>query len=156
MRLNGEEVVYSRCMKQEAVGVPDWEELDWKETPYPGVFLFKLAEEINPENPDMPFFSVFALKVNPNSQIPRHLHKREPEWREQINFQEPGDFEILRANNSQRILNELLTITIEPYEVFGIKNHGLRPLFLTSRMIPGFTGYDEIEEVNEQVSGSQA
>ena len=143
-------------MTHETVGPPDWEALFWEETPYPGVFVFKLDEKINLENPDMPLFSVFALKVNPNSQIPRHIHKREPGWREQIASDEPGNFEILRENGSERILNEFLVLTIKPYEVFGIKNHGLRPLFFTSRMVPGFTGYEEIEEINQQGVDSQA
>ncbi|MBI4092135.1 MAG: hypothetical protein HY427_02965 [Candidatus Levybacteria bacterium] len=143
-------------MARETVGTPDWEALFWEETPYPGVFVFKLDEEINPENPDMPLLSVFALKVNPNSQIPRHIHKREPEWREQVTSYEPGDFEILRADGSEKISSELLVITIKPYEVFGVINNGPRPLFFTSRMVPGFTGYEEIEEINQQGVDSQA
>ena len=41
-------------MSQEKLGSTDWERLPWEETPYPGVFLFKLEEEIDPENPAIP------------------------------------------------------------------------------------------------------
>jgi hypothetical protein len=144
------------AMAQETVGSSDWERFDWQETPYPGVFLFKLSEGFDPENPNIPIFSSFALKVNPGSRIPRHFHKREPNWREQINFQGAGDFEILRADGSEKASDKLLVITIKSYEVFGVKNRGLSPLFFTSTMKPGFTGYQEIEEVNDQDADSRA
>lgn len=135
-------------MARETVGLPDWKRLDWQETPYPGVFLFRLDEEPDPANPNVPLSSMFAMKVNPNSSIPRHIHKRGPEWREKIVFGEPGNFEILRENGQERILNGLLVIVIKPYEVFGLNNHGAKPLYFTSSMKPGFTGYEEIEEVD--------
>src|SRR3989338_6549879 len=116
-------------MTHETVGPPDWEALFWEETPYPGVFVFKLDEKINLENPDMPLLSVFALKVNPNSQIPRHIHKREPEWREQVTSYEPGNFEILRESSSEEVSNGVLRNTIKPREVFGVINNGPRPLY---------------------------
>lgn len=134
-------------MTCETVEPPDWEKIDWRQTPYMGVFLFKLNEITDPINPDVPLFSVFALKVEPGYSIPRHIHKRETGWREQIVFSKPGDFEILRENDSQKVLGKLSVITIKPYEVFGLENHGLQPLFFTSYMKPGFTGYEEIEEV---------
>ena len=135
-------------MARETVGPPDWEKLPWETTPYKGVSLFKLDEKLDPANPDVPLFSVFALKVQPGFLIPRHIHKRGPNWREEINFQEVGDFEILREDCSEKVSSELLIITIKPYEVFGVNNYGLRRLFFTSRMVPGFTGYQEIEEVD--------
>ena len=136
-------------MAREIVGPRDWEKLPWETTPYEGVFLFKLEEELDPANPNIPLFSVFALKVNPNYQIPRHIHEREPGWREYISSEEVGDFEILHANGSEKVSGELLVRTIKPYEPFGFKNDGLRPYHFTSRMVPGFTGYQEIHEVDE-------
>lgn len=138
-------------MASETVGAPDWEKLPWEETPYSGVFLFKLGEKPDPANPDVPLFSVFALKVGPGSSIPRHIHKREPEWREQVVFGKSGTFEILREDSSEIISNNSLIITIRPYEVFGLKNLGEGPLLFTSSMKPGFTGYQEIEEVEEVI-----
>lgn len=135
-------------MAREAVGPPDWEKLPWETTPYPGVFLFKLDEEPDPANPDVPLFSVFALKVDPGSLIPPHIHKREPGWLETLTFSESGDCKILRIGSSERILTPS-TLTIKPYEPFGLENYGLQHYHFTSRMVPGFTGYQEIEEVRE-------
>lgn len=143
-------------MARETVGPPDWEKRDWEKTPYDGVYIYTLNEKPDPQNPEIPLYSFYALKVNPGASIPRHIHEREPEWRETISLEEPGDFEILRAEDSQRVLGERLALTNRPYEVFGIINRDSRPLFFTSRMIPGFTGYQEIEEVKQQDAGSQA
>lgn len=136
-------------MRHEAVGSPDWEAFPWETTPYEGVFISLLEERPDPQNPDIPLHSLYAVRLNPASILQRHIHKREPEWREYINSYEPGDFEILRADGSEKVSSELLVITIKPYEVFGLENHGFQPLFFTSRMVPGFTGYQEIEEVEE-------
>jgi hypothetical protein len=135
--------------------MPDWEKLTWENTPYPGVFLSKLAEECDPANPNVPLFSVFALRVGPGYSVPRHIHKRELEWREKIVLPQGGNFEILRVDGSERILNTPLDVIVKPYEVFGLTNHGLRPFFFTSNMRPGFTGYGEIEEI-KQSADSQA
>lgn len=136
-------------MPQEKLGLPDWEKLDWQKTPYSGVFLYLLDEKPNPENPAIPLSSSFALKVDPASSIPRHIHKREPEWRENLTFPGGGNFEISRVDGPEIILNVPLTLTIKPNEAFGLKNHSSRPLFFTSVMKPGFTGYEEIEEIEE-------
>lgn len=136
-------------MARETVEPRDWEALPWEITPYKGVFLFKLEEEPDPSNLDVPLFSVFALKVRPGSSIPRHIHKRDPEWREYITSEEVGDFEILHAVGSEKVSGKLLVRTIKPYEVFGVENYDFRPLYFTSRMVPGFTGYQEIEEVEK-------
>ncbi|OGH12923.1 MAG: hypothetical protein A2776_02420 [Candidatus Levybacteria bacterium RIFCSPHIGHO2_01_FULL_40_10] len=134
-------------MAREAAGPRNWEALPWKTTPYEGVSISLLNERLDLQNPDVPLRSLYAVRLNPAAILRRHIHKREPNWREEITFQEMGDFEILRADGSEKVSNELLVITIKPYEVFGLNNYGLRPLFFTSRMVPGFTGYQEIEEI---------
>ncbi len=134
-------------MAREIVGAPDWEKLDWQETPYEGVFVNKLEEIINPDNPRVPFSTTMAVKVDPGASIPLHYHLREIEWREKLSFPPFGDFEILKVSGPQS-LPGIRNLTIIAGEILGLKNNDFRPLFFTSRMTPGFTGYDEIKEIS--------
>lgn len=134
-------------MAHEKLGTPNWEALPWEQTPYSGVSICLLSEGVKLQDSDIPSHSLYAVRLDPASTLRRHIHKREPNWREEVTLPEDGDFIILRADESMRALGKQLVVTIRPYEVFGIENYGMRPLFFTSKMTPGFTGYQEIEEV---------
>lgn len=128
--------------------LPDWEKIVWEPTPYEGVFISKIEEESDPNNPNIPLFTVMALKIEPEGSIPLHRHKREPEWREIITFPKGGNFEIKGINGSMAISgNQELAITISANQAFGLRNRDSKPLLFHSTMKPGFTGYEEIEEV---------
>lgn len=126
----------------------DWERLSWQETPYPGVFVFPLHEEPNPKSTRVPLSTLIAVRVNPGCSIPLHRHNRESSWREILTFPKNTSFEIYRIGGSEQVSNSIpLILVIGAGEAFGLKNNGQRPLFFSSEMQPGFTGYEEIEEV---------
>lgn len=128
---------------------PDWEKLPWQETPYPGVFISLLREEPSPKNPKVPLLTLMAVRVDSGCSIPLHRHNRELSWGEELTFPPGSNFEIYRIRSFKRISNATsLTFTITAGEAFGLKNNGQRPLFFSSEMKPGFTGYEEIEEIN--------
>lgn len=69
-------------------------------------------------------------------------------WQETLTLLGGGNLAITRDETSQVILtNEPVTLSIEVGEVFGLKNNSLGKLYFYSRMHPGFTGYEEIEEI---------
>jgi len=124
-----------------------WETISWRETPYKGVFLSKIEEEFYPKT-KIPKCTVMALKIDPNCLIPRHIHKRESNWQETITLPEGGNFEILDRGGSKKVSTKhQFSKTVRAREVFGISNLDATPLYFYSRMEPGFTGYDEIEEI---------
>lgn len=128
----------------------DWEQIVWEKTPYEGVFIFRLDEQPDPRNSTIPKYTIMALKVDPTFSIPLHRHKREPEWREVITFPRGGNFEIKGANGSTKISgNHEFTTVVSANQAFGLRNTDTKPLFFYSTMKPGFTGYDEIEEINK-------
>lgn len=126
----------------------DWEETPWEATPYNGVFVWRIKEEPDPDNPNVPKFTVMAVKVEPGKSIPLHRHNRKPGWEENLTFPQGGEFEIQRGGGLETISTAtLFAITIRPLEVFGLKNNSQKVLYFLSNMKPGFTGYQEIEEV---------
>ncbi len=127
----------------------DWEKLAWEQTPYQGVFLHKVEEELDPDNSAVPKYTIMALKLNSLANIPPHRHNRESGWTETIVLPHGGQFDILDSNGSKKILTRLLfSVVIHVGEVFGIRNTKISgPLYFYSIMRPGFTGYQEIEEV---------
>lgn len=128
----------------------DWEQIVWEKTPYEGVFIFRLDEQPDPRNSTIPKYTIMALKVDPTFSIPLHRHKREPKWRETLTFPKGGNFEIKGADGSTKISgNPEFTIVVFANQAFGLTNRGSEPLFFYSRMQPGFTGYQEIEEINK-------
>lgn len=128
--------------------IPDWEKLIWQEAPYPGVYVSLVHEEPDPENPRVPLSTLMAVRVDQGCSIPLHRHNREPSWREVLTFPESSYFEIYRIDGLEQVLNTApLTLAIETGEAFGLKNLNLRPLFFSSEMKPGFSGYEEIEEI---------
>lgn len=125
-----------------------WEKLAWQEAPYPGVFISLLDEKSNPENPKVPLSTLMAVRVDPDCSIPLHRHNRELSWREVLTFPASSYFEIYRIGGLEQVSNTTsLTLTIGAGEAFGLKNLNLRPLFFSSEMKPGFSGYEEIEEI---------
>lgn len=127
----------------------EWEKIPWEKTPYQGVFIFRVDEERDPDNLNVPAYTLMALKVNPNHSIPLHKHNRGPEWTETLTFPEGGSFEAKGINGSIEISgNNEFTITIHANQAFGLTNRSPKQLFFYSRMKPGFTGYQEIEEIN--------
>lgn len=128
----------------------DWEKIAWEPTPYRGVFIFRLDEESDSDNPKIPKYTIMALKVDPNCSIPLHKHNREPGWTETLTFPKGGNFEIKGTNGSTEISgNHEFTIVVSANQAFGLRNENPKPLFFFSRMEPGFTGYAEIEEVKK-------
>lgn len=125
-----------------------WEKIPWEKTPYDGVFVYSIKEEPDPGNPSIPKFTVMAVKVEPGKSIPLHRHNREPGWRETLTFPQGGEFEIKREGDLETISgNKPVTLTIRPREIFGLKNNSPEALCFQSNMKPGFTGYQEIEEI---------
>lgn len=128
----------------------DFASIDWEQTPYEGVSISLIDEEPDPNNPKIPRYTLMAIRIEPGSTIPLHRHKREPDWTEIITFPRGGNFEIYRIGASEIVLNDNpMVLRISAYEAFGLTNKNLlERLFFYSRMQPGFTGYEEIEEVN--------
>lgn len=135
-------------MSQERLEPADWEKLPWQETPYPGVFLSLLNLKPNPQNPKIPLSTIHAIRIDPESSIPLHRHKREPEWLETFYFPATCDLEISGTLGTERVLTPL-TFSIDTYEIVKFTNRNNTPLYFTSSMNPGFTGYQEIEEITE-------
>lgn len=127
----------------------EWEKILWEQTPYRGVFIHKIEEELNSSNPNIPLFTVMALKLKPRAVIPLHRHNRELGWTETITLPGGSRVEIKDSRGSREINSQRsFAITIEAGEIFGLKNMSLlQSLYFVSRMEPGFTGYEEIEEV---------
>lgn len=129
----------------------DWEKLAWEKTPYEKVFISKIEEKQDPNNPNMPLYTVFALKIESEAQIPLHRHNRELGWTETITLPNGGWFETKSGPKSNKIKTKKpFTIVIKTGEIFGIKNMDpVQPLYFFSTMKPGFTGYAEIEQVKK-------
>ena len=129
----------------------DWEKLAWEKTPYEGVFLHKVEEELDPDNSSVPKYTIMALKLNPLANIPPHRHNREFDWTETITLPNGGWFETKSDHKSKKIKTENpFTIVIKTDEIFGLKNMDpLQPLYFFSTMKPGFMGYAEIEEIKQ-------
>lgn len=127
----------------------DWEKILWEQTPYRGVFIYKAEEQQDPSDPNIPLFTIMALKMKPQSTIPLHRHNRKTGWVETITFPNGGWFETRFDQEGKKVkTKEPFTIIIQAGETFGIKNMDLfQPLYFFSRMEPGFTGYAEIEEI---------
>lgn len=127
----------------------EWERLPWETTPYKGVFIHKIKEKPDPANPDIPLFTIMALKIEPKSAIPLHRHNRETGWTETIALPNGGFIETENGRESKQVKTEnLFTVVIRAGEIFGLKNMDpLNSLYFFSTMKPGFTGYQEIEEV---------
>lgn len=127
----------------------EWKNLDWGKTPYENVFISKIKEEQNPNKPNIPLYTVIALKIESGAKIPLHRHNRELGWTEIITLPNGGWFETKSDQKGRRIKTKNpFTITIKAAEIFGIKNMDpLQPLYFFSTMRPGFTGYEEIEEI---------
>lgn len=135
--------------QERPISLPDWEKIPWGETPYKDVFIHKIEEKQNPNNPTMPLYTVMALKIESGAEIPLHKHNREQDWTETIIFPNGGEFEIKSDQKFRKIrTKDLFAIVIKAGEIFGLKNADLlQPLHFLSRMEPGFTGYAEIEEI---------
>lgn len=129
----------------------DWEHVPWEETPYKGVFIYKVVEESNPSDPNIPLFTIMALKLQPQAIILPHRHNRETGWTETITLPTGGWFETKNGQKSKEIkTKESLAIVIKAGDIFGLKNMDpLQPLYFFSTMKPGFTGYAEIEEIKQ-------
>lgn len=127
----------------------DWEMPDWKKTPYPGVFILTLLEKPDPENPNVPLSTVMVVRVDPGRSIPLHIHRREPSWTEILTFPEGGNFTIHRIDGSEEISNsdDPFILTIGSMRAFGLTNNDASSLFFSSKMEPGFIGYEEIEMI---------
>lgn len=129
----------------------DWEKIVWEQTPYRGVFIYKVEEEQDPSNPNIPLYTVMALEIESGAEIPLHRHNRELGWTETITLPDGGWFETKSDQKGRKIKTKNpFTIVVEPVEFFGLKNiHPSKPLYFYSKMVPGFTGYEEIEEVKD-------
>lgn len=129
----------------------DWKKIKWEKTPYKRVFIHTVEEKQDPTNPSMPLFTVMVLKIESRAEIPLHRHNRESGWTETIILPNGGWFETKSDQKGRRIKTKNpFTITIKAGEIFGIKNMDpLHPLYFFSTMRPGFTGYAEIEEIEE-------
>ena len=142
-----------KAMKKNGRVLPslNGEKIVWEKTPYQGVFIYKIEEKQDPNNPNVPLFTIMALKLQPRAIIPLHRHNREPGWTETVTLPNGGWFETKSDQESEKIKTKKpFTIVIKAGEFFGLKNiHPFKPLYFYSRMEPGFTGYEEIEEVNK-------
>jgi hypothetical protein len=129
----------------------DWEKIAWGKTPYKGVFLSMIEEKQDPNNPNIPLYTVMALKIESGAEIPLHRHNRELGWTETITLPDGGWFETKNNQKSKEIkIKKPFTIVIKAGEIFGLKNmNPLQPLYFYSTMKPGFTGYGEIEEIKD-------
>lgn len=127
----------------------EWEKIAWEKTPYKGVFLCKIEEKQDPNNPNIPLYTVLALKIDSGAEIPLHRHNRELSWKETIILPNGGWFETKNDQETKQVKTENpFTIIIKAGEVFGLKNiKPSKPLYFYSIMEPGFTGYKEIEEI---------
>ena len=127
----------------------DWEKLAWEKTPYENVFISKIKEKQDPNSPNIPLYTVMALKIESGAQIPLHRHNRELDWTETITLPNGGWLETKSDHKSKKIKTENpFTIVIKTDEIFGLKNMDpLQPLYFFSTMKPGFMGYAEIEEI---------
>ena len=124
-----------------------WMKLNWQKTPYEGVELCLLHREIDPKNSDVPLFTIMAMKLEPKSIVPLHIHKRDdetPAWSEALDFLHGGKFKIYWKNSTQDIL-EPVTTSVASRQAIGIENLDDKSLVFTSTMIKGFTDYREIE-----------
>lgn len=135
--------------KKQNLPLLDWKKIAWEQTPYGGVFLSKIEEKQDPNNPNIPLYTVMALKIESGAEIPLHRHNRELGWTETITLPNGGWFETKSDQKGRKIKTENpFTIVIQAGEFFGLKNiHPSKPLYFFSTMKPGFTGYAEIEEV---------
>lgn len=129
--------------------IPDWEKIIWEQTPYTGVSIYKVKEKLNPSDPDIPLYSIFALKIEPRRIIPLHRHNRKLGWTETITFPIGGKFETGNEQGFKPVdAKNQSEIVIHAHEIFGLKNiDPLQPLYFLSKMEPGFKGYAEIEEI---------
>lgn len=127
----------------------DFEQIPWEPSPYKGVYVSLLVSEPGPASADAPKRTVHAIRVEPQSKIPNHKHNREPNWQETLTFPQGGIFIFRKSELTKNVsTTHQITIKIAAQEVFGLENLGMKPLHFYSKMEPGFTGYQEIKEVN--------
>lgn len=131
--------------------IPDWEKIPWGETPYKGVSIYKIEGKPDSITPDVPLYSIFALKMEPGAIIPLHKHNRkEPDWTETIIFPNGGKFYVGDEQGFKETpidTKDRYEIIIHADEIFGLKNaDSLRSQHFLSIMNREFTGYEEIEE----------
>lgn len=135
-------------MAKEKTSQRDFGQISWEPSPYIGVYVSLLVSEPDPTTPDVPKRTVQAIRVDAQSKIPDHKHNREPNWQETLTFPQGGTFTIRKSGLAETISNtDQITIKIAAQEVFALENLGTEPLYFYSKMEPGFTGYQEIEEV---------
>lgn len=127
----------------------EWELLPWEPTPYNGVFVSIIAQEPDPNNPNVPKYTQMAVRVDSGSNIPLHIHNRDKNWQETITFPQGGTFTLRKSGLTEDVSTaDLTTLTIAAREIFGLVNRGTKPLYFYSKMKPGFTGYGEIETID--------
>lgn len=137
------------ALKESGFTPIDWQQTDWQQTPSVGVFISLIHKEPDSEDPHIPKYTVMAVRVDPQTSIPLHRHIREHNWIETLTFPQGGNFEIHRTGGLETFSGtNPITIKIGAGEAFGLKNNNSKEaLYFVSRMEPGFTGYEEIEEV---------
>lgn len=126
----------------------DWKKIKWEKTPYKGVFVYLIEAVADPNNSTVPKSTLMAVRVDPTSVMPLHRHRREKGWKETLTFPTGGNFDIKSMGSIKRISGrEKVVFSLAAFEAFGLKNNSSKPLFFYSKMIPGFTGYQELEEI---------
>lgn len=126
----------------------DFEQISWEPTPYKGVFVSITDQEQDPNNLNVPKYTLMAIRVNSGSNIPLHRHNRDTDWQETITFPQGGTFTLRKSGLTEEVsTTNQTTLTIAAQEIFGLENLDTEPLYFYSKMEPGFTGYEEIEEV---------
>ena len=126
----------------------DFENIEWKITPYEGVYVSCLDREENPNNSKISKSTTHAVKVEANHEIGLHYHEREKDWTEFIIFPQGGNIEISNKGNPRSFSGpKPVYLRVNSGETYGIRNmDNEMPLFLISIMKPGFTDYKEIKD----------
>lgn len=145
----GFSIILSRMTKEveRHIHEYDWDKFNWNQTSYDGVHIATMSIVPNPNDPGVPLSSFMAVRIDGGKELPPHWHKRSKEWLETIYITD-GNYTVLGFAEDTPQSGEL-TIRNDHMEVFGIRNDSNKPLFLTSFMVPGYTGPEENKGIEE-------
>lgn len=125
----------------------DFENIEWKQTPYKGIFVSPIDKEDDPSNSKIPKLTAHAVRIDPECEIGLHYHDREDDWTEFIILPKGGNVEVADTVNQEFFSGpKPVYVRVNSRETYRIKNRDSRkPVFLISIMKPGFTEYEEIK-----------